>query len=333
MFSRFFKLLLLILSISLFCQDCSRNKIRIGYLLDDFSSDRWYRDRDLFIQRSSELGATVMVDSAMGDYKRQYEQAKFMLDKGIDVLVIVATNSIQAAGIVKLAHQYNVLVISYDRLIQNCDLDYYISFENTNVGELMANYLSKRCPVGNYAIICGPPSDYNSFFIKFGQMSVLQPLIEKGDIKIVYDSCVAEWNPDLGYKHMKNCLAVNNKIDAVLCANDMLAQGAIKALKEVGLAGEVLVSGQDAEADAIRSIIAGNQTMTVYKPIEAIAFVAASTAIKLANQEPVVEANQYINNGVKMIPSILLQSMVVNRDNINMTVMTEDYFREHDIAR
>ncbi len=331
MLLRFFKLAIILLFLSFIFQDCGKNKVKIGFLLDDFSSERWYKDMEMFVSKAEDLGATVLIDSAMGDIKRQFEQAQEMLKKNIDVLVVVAANSEQAAAIVKLAHSKEVPVISYDRLIQNCNLDYYVSFDNSNVGELMANYLSKREPIGNYVLICGPPSDYNSFFIKFGWISVLQPLIEKGDINVVYDSCVNDWKTEEGYRHMKNVLEQTRDIDAVLCANDALAQGAIIALKEVNMAGEVLVSGQDAEAEAIRNILAGNQTMTVYKPIEAISFAAVNAAIKLARGEPITEANQYINNGQKMIPSILLPSMVVNKDNIDMTVISSGYLKEHNL--
>jgi D-xylose ABC transporter substrate-binding protein len=332
MIPRLFKLLILLFAVSLLSLSCQKNKVKIGFLLDDFSSERWYRDKDLFIQKAEELGGIVMVDSAMKDIKKQYEQAKSMLDKGADILVIVPANSEKAAAIVNLAHNYEVPVLSYDRLIQNCNLDYYISFENVEVGELMAEYLSKRDPVGNYAIIGGPPSDNNSKFIKLGQMSVLSPLIEKGDIKIIYDSFVSEWNTEEGYQQMKNALEVTRDIDAVLCANDALAEGAIRALKEADLAGEVLVSGQDAEIAAIQNIMAGFQTMTVYKPIEAIAFNAASTAIKLARDEPITRENQTIWNGQIMVPAILLPSMVVNRDNIDMTVISDGYLKEHNLT-
>jgi len=333
MIPRLFKLLILLLAVSVITQSCQKNKVKIGFLLDDFSSERWYKDRDLFIQKAQELGGVVMVDSAMRDIKKQYEQAKGMLDKGADVLVVIPANSEKASAIVSLAHNYEVPVLSYDRLIQNCDLDYYISFENVEVGELMAEYLSKRDPVGNYVIIGGPPTDNNSKFIKLGQMSVLQPLIEKGDIKVIYDSFVSEWNTEEGYQQMKNALEVTQDISAVLCANDALAQGAIRALKEANLAGNVLVSGQDAELEAIQNILAGFQTMTVYKPIEAIAFTAAGTAIKLARGEPITRENQTIWNGEIMVPAILLPSMVVNKDNIDMTVISDGYLKEHNLTQ
>jgi D-xylose ABC transporter substrate-binding protein len=333
MILRLFKLLVLFLSLSLIFQGCQKGKVKIGFLLDDYSSERWYKDRDLFIQKAEEMGAIVMVDSAMGDIRKQYDQAKMMLEDGADVLVVVPANSERAAAIVNMAHNYDVPVLSYDRLIQNCNLDYYISFENVEVGELMAEYLSKRLPVGNYVIIGGPPSDNNSKFIKLGQMSVLQPLIEKGDINVIYDSFVDEWKTEEGYRHMKMAMENTNEIDAVLCANDALAQGVIQALREVDMAGDVLVSGQDAEIEAIQNILAGFQTMTVYKPIENIAYTAANTAIQLASEEPITRENQTIWNGQKMVSSILLPPMVVNRDNIDMTVISDGYMKEHNLTQ
>lgn len=331
MIYRLFKLILILIPLVIIFQDCQQRKVKVGFLLDDFSSERWYRDRDLFIKNLDELGGKIMIDSAMGDIKKQFEQAKTMLEEGVDVLVIVPANSEAAAAIVKLAHRYDVPVISYDRLIKNCDLDYYISFENTNVGELMSDYLSKRCPVGNYAIICGPASDNNSQLLKLGQLQVIQPYIENEDIRIVYDDCVDEWSSEEGYKHMKRCLDSGTKVDAVLCGNDALAQGVIKALQEYGLAGQVLVSGQDAETVAIQNIMAGYQTMTVYKPIEAIAFNAANLATKLGRGDPINEAIHTTYNGQKMVPSILLEAMVVNRDNINMTVVADGYLKRHNL--
>lgn len=331
MYKKFIIFLIALLPIILIFDGCKQGKVKIGFLMDDFTAERWNRDRDLFLKYAEDMGAKVMLDSAKGNIKTQFEQAKAMLEKGVDVLVVVPANSEQASAIVKLSHRYEVPVISYDRLIKNCDLDYYISFENAEVGELMAEYVSKRCPVGNYAIICGPPSDNNSFFIKYGQMSVIQPLIEKGDIKVIYDGCVDEWSMEQGYANMIACIESGEKVDVVMCANDELARGAIKALKEHHLEGEVLVTGQDAEAEAIRNIIAGYQTMTVYKPIEAIANAAVRAAILIGRDEPVLAANQSINNGQRMVPAILLNPMVVNRDNINMTVMAEGYLKEHQL--
>lgn len=312
------RLLQFLLWILILTGGCKREKIRIGLLMDDFSSERWYKDKQFFQEQAKRLGCEVLIDSAMGDADRQYSQAEKMLISGVNVLVVIPSNSEKASAIVDLAHRHHVPVISYDRLIKICPVDFYISFENAYVGELMANYLLQRCPKGNYVIISGPSSDFNSFFVKYGQLVVLQPYIQIKDIKIIFDSTVKEWSENEGYRLMTECLKSAEEPNAVLAANDDLANGVIRALKEAGLAGKVLVSGQDADSEAIKNILSGNQTMTVYKPIETIAFSAVNAVFRLTKKEPLLEANKYINTGKKMVPSILLPSTAVSKDNIKI---------------
>ncbi|MBN2214907.1 MAG: substrate-binding domain-containing protein [Bacteroidales bacterium] len=325
--------LLLVILLPCLCMfnGCSQKKVKIGLLMDNYEQDRWERDRDYFIQKAEELGAEVLVEVADGDAARQLEQAQKLLDEKADVLVIVPVDLNEAAKIIPLAHRYQNRVLSYDRLIKDCNLDFYISFDNVEVGALQAEYLTKICPVGNYAIIGGAKTDNNSFLLKIGQMNVLEPLIEKGDIGIVYDQFVDRWHEDNGYAHMKECLKKNPDIDAVLVANDGLATGVARALEEHGLLGKVHISGQDAELSACQRIIAGTQTMTVYKPIEAIAYKAAGIAVRLAEGDNFRDLHMSVNNGKKMVPALLLPSMVVNRETIKLTVVADGYLKENKI--
>jgi D-xylose ABC transporter substrate-binding protein len=323
-------LVVLVACLSIF-NSCSENKVKIGLLMDNYEQDRWERDRDYFIQEADELGAEVLIEVADGDPVKQYEQAQKLLDAKVDVLVIVPVDLNEAAKIIPLAHRYQVRVLSYDRLIKDCNLDFYISFDNVEVGGLQADYLTKICPAGNYAIIGGAMSDNNSFLLKIGQMNILEPLIEKGDIKIVYDQFVDRWTEENGYIHMKECLKKNKNVDAVLVANDGLATGVARALEEHGLIGKVHISGQDAELSACQRIIAGSQTMTVYKPIEAIAFNAADIAVRLANDDTFDELHMSVNNGKRMVPAMLLPAMVVNRETIKLTVVADGYLKENKI--
>jgi D-xylose ABC transporter substrate-binding protein len=326
-------ILLLVVLVACLCifNSCAEKKVKIGLLMDNYVQDRWERDRDYFIQKAEELGAEVLVEVADGDPLKQYEQAQKLLNEQVDVLVIVPADLNEAAKIIPLAHRYQVSVLSYDRLIKDCNLDFYISFDNVEVGGLQADYLTKICPEGNYAIIGGAKTDNNSFLLKIGQMNVLEPLIEKGDIKIVYDQFVDKWTEENGYMHMKECLGINRNIDAVLVANDGLANGVAKALEEYDLIGKVHFSGQDAELSACQRIIAGSQTMTVYKPIEAIAYKAADIAVRLAHDDTFENLHMSVNNGKKMVPAMLLPAMVVNRETIKLTVVADGYLKENRI--
>jgi D-xylose transport system substrate-binding protein len=152
-------------------------------------------------------------------------------------------------------------------------------------------------------------------------MGILQPYIERGDIKIVYDKMVDAWTFENGYNAAKECLK-NYKVDAFICGNDLLARGTIKLLQEKGLAGKVLVAGQDADTEACENIVQGLQTMSVYKSIEDIAANAARMAIDLARGTPITYATFTVNNGVKLVPSLLIDPISVNKGNIGLEINT-----------
>jgi len=306
-------------------------KVTIGLLMDNYETERWQRDKDLFIAHVNEMGGEVLTEVAKGDAALQYDQAKKLLDEGIDALVIVAVDQNDAARIVKLAHNYDVKVLSYDRLIKNCNLDLYISFDNVEVGTLQAEYITKVCPQGNYALIGGAVIDNNSFLLKIGQMNVLQPFVERGDIRIVYDQFASRWSEDEGYRLMKECLEKNQHIDAVIAGNDNLVGGVLRAIQEKKISHNIYIAGQDAELLACQRIVGGTQTMTVYKPIEAIASKAADFAMQLASGEEIKSLNLSVNNGKRMVPAVLLPAMIVNKETIKLTVVADGYLKENKI--
>lgn len=324
-------LLSVMLALFLFC-NC-REKTRIGLLMDNYEVERWQRDKDLFVARINELGGEVLVEVANSNPRLQFEQAQKLLDQGVDALVIIPVDLNDAARIVALAHKYKVRVLSYDRLIRNCRLDLYISFDNVEVGALQADYLTKVCPKGNYALIGGAVTDNNSFMLKIGQMSILQPFVEKGDIRIVFDQFADSWAEEEGYRLMKTCLEKNKTVDAVIAANDNLATGVTKALKEHNLDGKVYLAGQDADLLACQRIVSGFQTMTVYKPIEAIATKAADFAMQMAAGEKFDKLNLSVNNGKHMVPAVLLPAMAVNKETIKLTVVADGYLKENKIYK
>jgi D-xylose transport system substrate-binding protein len=309
------------------CQKKPHEKV-IGLLMDDFATERWAKDTTFFINRVNELGGKVICRIANRNSAKQLEQAKELIEKKVDVLVIVPADLELAGQIVKAAGEAHIEVISYDRLILNSNLDYYISFDNIKVGELQADYVLNRLGKGNVALIEGPLSDYNSFFLRLGHISVLQPFVEKGDIKIIFNKHASTWSDTAGYQLALSCLkAFPGKVDAFIASNDLLAKGVIKALEEKSLAGKVLVTGQDADSLARENIILGKQSMTVYKPIEALAVAAADAAMTIAGDQDIKNPHTTINNGSKLVPSILLAPMVVNKGNIQMQINTDKYMQ------
>jgi D-xylose transport system substrate-binding protein len=319
--SRLFISVLLIIAGFCMFQSCKpRQKVPvIGLLMDQFNVERWAKDTTFFIDNVKKMGGKVICLAANGDPEKQLEQAKQLIDKKVDILVVLPVDLKKAADIVALANRSSIGVISYDRLIQEAFVDYYVSFDNVKVGELQADYIKNRLQKGNIALIGGAAIDQNSFYLRFGQMGVLQPYIERGDIKIVYDKMVKAWTFEEGYEAAKDCLK-NNKVDAIIAGNDLLARGAIKALHEKGLDGKVLVAGQDADSQACENIIKGLQTMSVYKSIQDIASNAARMAMDMARGNPITYATYTVNNGFKLVPSLLIAPMAVNKGNIGMEV-------------
>lgn len=327
------KTIILILSGVVLLNSCNQDEnIKIGFSLGP-EQERWEKDKNYLINKVEKEGAKIIVKEAKQDEETQDKQINSLLKSGVDVLIITPVNSESAAKYVKKAHENGVKVIAYDRIIKNCDLDYYVSFDNIKVGELQAEYLSKLQPTGNYIILGGAMKDNNSALLRLGQMNVLQPLIDRGDINIILDKNIADWSEEKAYKEINNFLEKNNeKPDAIIASNDILANGAAKALKEHGMEEDVLLSGQDALLEACQRIVKGTQTMTVYKFIESLAATAANIAISIAKDEPVMNTQLTINNGETMVPAILLPSMItVNKNNIRMTVVADGYLDEKKI--
>ncbi len=303
----------------------SPKKIRIGFAMDALKQERWQKDRDLFLAKASELGAEVLLQTADGSDDAQMKQVESLLTQGIDVLVIVPHNAEVAGAMVEMAKRQGVPVISYDRLVRNSAPDLYVSFDNERVGELQAKYLFDRMPKGNYVLIGGAPTDNNANLLRKGQLNILQAAINSGDIKIVADQWAKEWLVEEALKHAENALTQNNnKIDAMVVSNDGTAGGAIEAISKQGLAGKILVSGQDAELAALQRIVKGTQTMTVYKPISKLAPAAVEAAIALAKKQP-SGATRTVNNGRIDVPSILIEPIQVDKNNIEETVVKDGF--------
>lgn len=301
------------------------NKPKIGFSIEDMKGERWQTDLNSFEARAKELGAEVISADASGDSARQFQQVQDMIKAGIKVLVLMPRDTTKASRMVDAAKSANVKVVSYDRLVLDSDVDLYVSFDRIETGWMQAEYLTKHAPKGNYVLIAGSPNDEGSKILHDEQMKVLQPYIDRGDIKVIADAYTKDWLPSEAYLFMLKAIdSSQGNIAAVLASNDGLAGGAIQALREHNLAGKVLVSGQDADLAAVICIAQGVQSMTVYKPVENEATVAAEEAVRLAKGEK-TRADRTVNNGKTNVPAILLKPTMVTKDNIKTTVVKDGF--------
>ncbi|MEY2918837.1 MAG: D-xylose transporter subunit XylF [Pseudomonadota bacterium] len=310
--------------------------IVIGLSLDTLKEARWQADRDMFVKRAGELGAKVRVLAANSDDTVQIGDVEKLITNKVDVLVIVPHDGTAMAKGVKMAHDAGIPVIAYDRIIRDSDPDLYVSFDNEHVGELQAQFLVDHLPTpgkGRIVRIYGAKTDNNAALFKRGQDRVLEPLIKSGDIEVLHEDWAEDWKPENAKRIVNAAITANgSRIDAVLASNDGTAGGAIQALSEEGLAGKVLVTGQDAETVALQRIAVGTQAMTIYKPLRTLASGAAELAVQMAKRRVVV-AGKSVDNGQGQVPSVLFDAVTVTRDNILDTVVRDGQATYDDVYR
>jgi|SRR5579863_4727738 D-xylose transport system substrate-binding protein len=314
-------------------QGQQKPEIKIGFSIEATKGERWQTDLDEFQSRAQQLGARTITRSADGDDDLQFKQVKELLDLGIDVLVLLPHDSAKAVRIVEAAHARHVPVISYDRLVPNPQVDLYIGFDLFSVGVLQAQCLTDHAPKGNYILLGGSPLDPNSKVVRAGQMKVLQPLIDRGDVKILADIWVPEWSPAQSYVLVAQALHdLKAPLTAILASNDGIAGGAVQALEDNNLSGKVLVTGQDADLAAVVRLFDGTQLMTVYKPLAGEARTAAEAAVTLAKHAN-VETSTTVPNEAQTTKAILLTPIMVTRQNAVDTVIKDGFQKIESVKR
>lgn len=329
--------LLICLSVLVCCGDANKlgiahpsedeDRIKIGLSLDSYVIERWERDRDVFVSTANELGAHVNVQSANGSAEEQISQIEYLIEDEVDVIVIIAIDLDLLKGVVGSAKANGIKVIAYDRLIKNADVDLYISFDNKEVGQLMAKSLIENTPEhGIISAIFGPKSDNNVWMIEEG----FNEIISKTNREIIYKDYAIGWFAETAFSAVNKTLELTEEFDGMLCGNDDLASQAVLALSEHRMAGKVSVVGQDAELRACQRIVEGTQIMTVYKPIEKLAKRAAEYAVSLAKQEE-IEVNGEIFDGSYSVPYEKLEPIAVTKENIDEVIIEGGFHLKEEV--
>jgi D-xylose transport system substrate-binding protein len=326
-----------------------RGCTKVGILLPETaSSARWEtKDHPLLVQAVTAAIPGVHIDynNAQGSTVTQLSQAETDLANGDCILIVGAHDSVAAASIVARAHAQNVPVIAYDRLIQSKDLNYYVSFDNTKVGELQGQYIlnhyqlyqnpEKPGPI-NIVMISGSQTDANALLFSVGVHAELDPLFANNVLKNVFENFTPNWDNGTAQTEMEGALTdQQNNIQVAYVANDGMAGGVIAALSAARLNGKVLVTGQDATAAGIHNILAGEQGMTVYKPIIKEAQSTGDLVKALYNGTDVNvlthgQITTTFNGG--NIPSILDTPVAVDINNIASTVIADHFIVKSDVC-
>jgi D-xylose transport system substrate-binding protein len=299
---------------------------KIAFLLPENKTARYeHQDKPYFISSVKKLcpSCQVLYNNANQDPARQQQQAEAAITNGAKALVIDAVDVKAAASIASAAKRAHVPVISYGRLISNADLNYFISIDPYKVGQQQARRLLSALGGGQgkrVVMINGSPTDSNSAPYKSGALSVFKG----AGVKVVKSFDTPDWSPDKAQTEMDQATTAlgKNGFDAVYVANDGMASGAVASLKGAGIDPATRpVTGQDAELDGVQRIVAGEQLMTVYQPINKIAKAAAELAVPLAQgKTPPPIAKAKVDNGAEKVPSVLLDTVMVDKHNVDSVI-------------
>src|SRR3954449_2657031 len=313
---------------------------KIALLLPESKTTRYdQQDRPRFERRVKELcpDCQVIYSNADQDAAKQQSQAEAALTNGAKVMVLDAVDVAAAANIVRRAKQSNVPVISYGRLVAKAPLDYYVSIDPFRVGQQQArslvDKLGSKASGARVIMVNGAPTDSNAAPYKKGAEGVLRD----AGVKIVNSYDTPDWSPDKAQSETEQAPTSvgRNGFDAVYVANDGMATGAIAAMKSAGIAPATRpVTGQDAELAGVQRVLSGEQLMTVYQPIPRIAATAAELAVPLARGEkPAADlAPSKVDNGAGQVPSALLDTIAVTKDNVDSTVVKDGFLKPSAIC-
>lgn len=325
----------------------------VGISMPTKSSARWIADGNNMVKTFTEKGYKTDLQYAEDDIPNQVAQIENMVTKGVNVLVIAAIDNKSLSQVLKTAKDKKILVIAYDRLIRETpNVDYYATFDNFKVGVLQGSYIEKTLGLKegkgpfNIELFGGSPDDNNAFFFYDGAMSVLKPYIDSG--KLVVQSgqmgmdkvSTLRWDGATAQARMDNLLSAyygNKRVDAVLSPYDGISIGILSALKGVGYgaAGKAMpvVTGQDAEVPSVKSLLAGEQSQTVFKDTRELAKATAEMVdAALAGKDVPVNDTKTYNNGVKVIPSYLLSPVNVDKANIQQALVDTGYYTKDQIG-
>jgi len=313
----------------------------IALLLPETKTTRYEtQDKPLFEAKVKALcpNCKILYQNANQDPAQQQQQAEAALTQGAKVLVLDAVDAASAGAIVQKAKAQNVPVISYDRLVTNAPVNYYISFDNVRVGQLQGQALASKLKqdgkaTGPIVMINGAPTDNNAKLFKQGATGALN----SAGVKVLKSYDTPDWSPDKAQNEMQQAITAvgDNGFNGVYAANDGTAGGAIAAMKSAGVNATTRpTTGQDAELAGIQRILAGTQYMTVYKAIKPEAEGAATMAVDLVNgRKPAASTvKDKVDNGQLKVPSVLLKPVAVTKDNINDTVVKDGFWTTKQIC-
>ncbi len=320
--------------ITLFTTSCSnKEKFKIAFLYPSKTIERFKKESEFFKAYAAKNGVEVIVLDSEVDETLQKNQASKVIEQGVDAIVIIAVNVNTGAAIVREANENNIPVLAYNRMITNCDVDFFVASSNDQLGKAMVDAVIKEKPQGNFVLLGGDKFDKNGLDLQNAINKYLKPHIDNGNVNVIYESFIEQWSDVVAHHEMQKVISLyGTDIDAVISGFDGMSDAVIDVLKKYNLEGKVAITGQDAELRGCRNIVAGYQTMTLYHPLKALAEKAAEIAIDLAkgkNTKEFVNSSEF--NGFEDIPTHRVNSIIITKDNIDKELIDTGVYTKDEV--
>lgn len=285
------------------------------------AATRWSKEKVYMEQRAKELGVDFTAHlNSTGSAEDQIKECMQLIDQGISVLIIMPKDPTKMSALVDYAHSRNVKIIAYARPIINQKTDLFIGYDNYRIGQTEGLYAVEMVHVGNFIILKGDSTDNNALELYQGIMKQVQPAENEG-VKIILDEFVPGWSPAKAKEMVRAALLKNNKkIDAILAPNDKIAASSIEVLTELNIKNKVIVTGMDAELAAVKRIIAGSQSMTVYLDLKELAYTAIDQAVSINSNKKFSTNAEFKSKNIS-IPAHLVSGKVVTKENIDKVLI------------
>ena len=313
--------MLIVMSVPVMASD-----ITIGYSLKNVQDDRWQRELEGCIEAADDLGAEFVYLVANGDTQRQISQIETMIEQKIDVIMVTAVDAGSLTTVLDEAKDAGIKILVYDQQLQNSYGDVFVGYDDFSNGVMIASPLEMFNVTGNVVLLQGDKASGMEELIS-GEKAVLDEL----DVTVVRELYCQNWAEENAFSCAKSALAdLNNDVDAFVCMNDRIAAGAVAALEDAGVAGDVVVTGMDCELAALRRIAEGTQTATVFKDSSILSRTAVETAIALAKGEE-ISTDRTISFGKNDMPHVVTKSTVITKDNIDEEIIDSGYYTYEEI--
>lgn len=306
-------------------------KPKIGVSFGVGGAIRWVNEKAFMEERAKEVGADLEARLNLTDTpKTQLDDCRELIDSGIDVLILIPRDANKVQDILDYAKEKKVKVISYARVVLGQPVDLLVGYDSHRLGQFMGQFLSELVYQGDYIILRGDSGDNNALLVYDGMMRYIEPM--KSSIRILLDEPVPGWSPDIAKEMVKEAIVKNNnQIDAILAPNDKLAGACAEALAELGITKPVAITGMDAEVDALKRIVAGTQSMTIYMNLRDLAYTAVDQACRIASGEKPEINSEFDNQSGSPIPANLITGQIITKQNLDSILIDGGFFTREEI--